>query len=121
MRQGSHIVHAGQLDRKVRLLKYVTTKNDAGETIQEEQDLGCVYARRVDATGSEDDDDGRVIGLGNVAFTMRLRKDIFTEIQSYMVQDFDGLFQVYSIELTGQKNSFMILKTQRRGSRSKGL
>lgn len=118
MRNTRSIVHAGQLDRKVELYKYTTTKNDAGDTIQVETFVANLYAKRDDSPGSEDDDDGRVIGLGNVAFTMRLRKDIFTEIQSYMVQDFDGLFQVYSIELTGQKNSFMILKTQRRGSRS---
>lgn len=116
MRQSSHIVHAGQLDRKVKLYKYATTKNDSGESIQTEEFVADLFARRVDAVGSEEDEDGRVIGIGNVAFTIRMRKDLLPEIQSYIVKDFDGLYQIYSFEVTGQQHRFLILKTRRRGS-----
>ena len=118
MRNMRSIVHAGQLDRKVQLYKYTTTKNDAGDTIQAETFVANLYAKRDDSPGSEDDDDGRVIGLGNAAFTIRMRKDILTDLQSYYIKDLDGLFQIYSVEITGQQHRFLTLKASRRGSES---
>lgn len=114
----NNIVHAGQLDRKVGLYKYTNVKNNAGDTVNTETFVANLYAYRDDSQGSEDDEDGRVIGLGNAAFTIRMRRDILTDMQSYMLKDIDGMFQIYSVELTGQRKSFLTLKASRRGSES---
>lgn len=116
MIRSSHI-HAGQLNRTVSLFRNVTTKTDTGESIQQDELIKQVmYAKREDFTGSEDDEDGRVIGLGVVAYIVRFSSDLFVNGQKYFVKDFDGTYQINSIELTGQqKNRFLKLKCTRRG------
>jgi len=114
----SAYIHAGQLNRKVSLFKNTATKTDTGESTQEDELVKeVVYAKREDFTGNQDDDDGRVIGIGVVAFIVRFSSDLFVNGQKYFVKDFDGIYQINSIELSGQqKNRFLKLKCTRRGN-----
>jgi head-tail adaptor len=110
-------IHPGQLNRKISLWRYTTTKTDTGESTQAEELIkDVVYAKREDHQGSEDDNDGRIIGLGVAAFTVRFTDDLFMNGQKYFVKDFDGIYQINSVELTGQqRNRFLKLKCTRRG------
>ena len=116
--QTSGYIHPGQLNRKVKLYKNTTVKTDSGEAEHTETLVKEVmYAKRDEFQGSEEDSDGRVIGLGVVAYTVRFTTDVFTNGQQYFVRDFDGDYHINSVELAGQqRNRFLKLKCTRRGN-----
>lgn len=114
----SHYIHVGQLNRKVSLFKNLSTKTNTGEATQEDELVKEVmYAKREDFQGSEDDQQGRVIGLGVVSYTVRFGSDLALNGQQYFIRDFDGDYQINSVELTGQqRDRFLKLKCARRGN-----
>lgn len=110
------IPNAGELNRRIEFFENVTVTNTAGEPIETPNSLGKRFAKRVDATGSEDDD-GRLIGLGVCRFQVRFDATLFTKGSKLFIQDFEnGKWEVAGPpSLMDGRKRYMEFKCRKRG------
>lgn len=108
-------VFAGQLQSRVEVFKYTKVTNTSGEAVKTAVSLGKKWAKRVDVSGTEDDD-GRLIPLNVAKFLMRYSSDLVVNGTKYFIRDYDGDFEVNSVvEFGSRRKSFLEIKTSKRG------
>lgn len=110
------IPHSGELNRRIEFFENTTLTNTAGESIETPSTLGKRWAKRVDATGSEDDD-GRLIGLGVCRFQTRFDAALFAKGSKLFIRDFeDGNWEVAGPpRLMDGRRRYMEFKCRKRG------
>lgn len=107
---------AGELTRRIEFFENVTVTNTAGEPIQTPQSLGKRWAKRVDATGTQEDD-GRIIGLGVCRYLVRFDSELFSKGSALLIKDFeDEYWQVAGPpSIHGGRKRYMEFKCRKRG------
>ena len=108
-------VFAGQMTSRVEVFKYTAVSNDSGEAVKTQVSLGKKWVKRVDVSGSEEED-GRLIPLNVAKFMMRYTEEIMLQGTKYFIRDFDGDYEVNSVAMFGnQRKRFLEIKTSKRG------
>jgi len=108
------MVHAGELNRRVEILKKDKALGDTGERLTVLKSLGFRNAKRVDV-GASEVEEGKLIPLNVCRFIMRYRADIMDKGAAMHVRDFDGVYDVTGVSLYGDtgKKKFVELKCVR--------
>ena len=108
-------VFAGQLQDRVEVFKYTSVNNASGEAIKTAVSLGKKWVKRVDISGTEDED-GRLVALNVAKFLMRYTSEMMLEGTKYFIRDFDGDYEVNSVAQFGnRRKSFLEIKCSKRG------
>lgn len=110
------IPYAGELNRRIEFFENTTATNAAGESVETPVSLGKRFAKRVDATGGEEED-GRLIGLGVCRFQVRFDATLFAKGSQLFIKDFeDDQWEVAGPpRLMDGRRRFMEFKCRRRG------
>jgi head-tail adaptor len=108
-------VFAGQMTSRVEVFKYTSVNNTSGESVKTAVSLGKKWVKRVDVSGSEEED-GRLIALNVAKFMMRYTAEMMLDGTKYIIRDFDGDFEVNSVAQFGpRRKSFLEIKCSKRG------
>lgn len=109
------IVYSGQMNHRVEFFENTVESNASGESIATKTPLGAKMVERVDAAGNEDND-GRLIGLGVCRFRMRFDADIAAKASQLIITDFDGDWDVVGpMRLLDGRKRYMELRCRKRG------
>jgi head-tail adaptor len=101
---------AGQFNKRVELFANDLAISTTSERIRTPQTKGKRWAMRMEAGGSEAVADGQVIIQDRANFVLRFEKDLMVNGHAYFIRDLDGDFYVKSVEMTGGRNRYLILK-----------
>ena len=74
----SELLRAGDLDRRIQILKLTYTKVE-GEAIEGYSVLQTVWASKEETGGGEEEKSGTIVGLGTVVWTIRKNNQILVQ------------------------------------------
>lgn len=97
-----------QLDRKVQIIQFVTTKNEVNEKITTQEVIAQPMAKMEDVSGTEDVE-GKVRYMVNRKYTIRWNSDVATLKNKLAVKDGEKLFDVINVVELGRKSHLMLM------------
>lgn len=106
-------VQIGQLNRPVVLKKITTVTSTTGaEKETEVEFINPLWAGLDDVSGNESED-GKIMYLNVRKYTVRYNEEILLEGEKMVITDFDGTYNINSINQVGRKD-YLILKCSKR-------
>lgn len=98
----------GQMDRKIQIVKFVTTRNSTNEKEVTQEVIASPWAHMMDISGTEDVE-GKVRYLVNKKFTIRYNATV-NDLKNQLGLIFEGkLFDVINVIELGRKSHLQLI------------
>lgn len=97
MRNGKNRAYAGNRDKRVEVVKYISTKNALNEDEKTAVSLGNFWANMVDLSGNEDEE-GKVIHIINRVYIIPYHPEIKTDGENMVIIDESKEFRIYYVK-----------------------
>lgn len=110
----SNLVHAGEMNVRIELFRYVYVETTTSERERVEESLGACFSKRIEASASTDEE-GKVIPIYARKYVIRFRKDLLLDGSDYFLRDIDGDYTINNVTIVDARNRWLELKCNRRG------
>jgi len=108
------VIYAGQMTANIDFYKHEPTVSGSGEAVDADVFLKTRMAARVDNSGSVSES-GQEVAQMVRSYQLRFDPEIAANATALFIRDFDGDYNVQSVQIVDVKKRYMNLKCLKRG------